>query len=102
MLNIEKPLNNSIIIFLIIMVLIYFSKPDILYNHKKRKFKQFNSTNTSILPLHVLSLIIAISLYTFFLCLYKRTKKNTTNYLQQLIDIQAQINTIVQNINVKN
>jgi hypothetical protein len=102
MLNIDKPLNNSIIIFLIIMVLIYFIKPDILYNHKKRKFKQFNSANTSILPLHVLSLIIAISLYTFFLCLYKRTIPNTPNYLQQLIDIQAQINTIVQNINVKN
>ena len=59
MLDIDKPLRNSIIVFLIIITLIFIIKPNIIYNHKKQKFKYYKIKGTTIMPIYILGILIA-------------------------------------------
>jgi len=67
LLSIETPIYNTIIVFTIIIILIYISKPDFLYDKDKNEFRQFGTTNgKTLLPIHILAILLAILLYIFF------------------------------------
>lgn len=53
-------LVNSIIIYLGIMLVIYLTKPDFLYNKKNNKFKSFDETVFSI---ELIGLVLPIIIY---------------------------------------
>lgn len=62
-----NPLFNSILIYIIIILLLIYNKPNLIYDKKTKKFKQFGMTHgKSILSLPVFAIIIAIVTYIVF------------------------------------
>jgi len=60
-----SPLYYTFIIFIAIMIIIYYTKPLIMFD--KDKIKQFGiGENKTLTPLPVISIIIAILLYVIF------------------------------------
>jgi len=83
-----KPLYNTVIIYIFSMFLIIYYKPNIMYSHKHKKFKQFGvDHNRTIFTLPIVSILIAIILYLFF------------SYLEKLHILQKKYDSIVQQIN---
>lgn len=71
----KNPVYNTIIVFSIIMLLLYITKPDVIYNHNKKKFRQFGTTNEkTLLPIYVIGILLAIILYVFFYSLTNSCK----------------------------
>jgi hypothetical protein len=67
LLNIDNPVYNTIIVFSLIMLLLYITKPDVIYDHNKREFRQFGTTDgKTLLPIYVVGILLAIILYVFF------------------------------------
>lgn len=120
-LNIDNPVYNTIIAFLIIIILLYIIKPDVVYDHNKKEFRQFGTTNgKTLLPIYVISILLAILLYAFFYYLYQRNNNNQKDlfdtskqnifpsidkldqsqiHIQQQIqlqNIQTQLNNLIQ------
>lgn len=62
----------AIIIYTIIIGLLIIIKPNIIYDHNKKKFKKFGYTNDkSMFPISILSIVIAIIitlLFSFITC----------------------------------
>ena len=66
-LNPLNPLVNSIIVYIIIILLLIYNKPNLIYDNKTKKFKQFGMTQgKSILSLPVLAILISIVTYITF------------------------------------
>lgn len=62
-----NPLYNSLITYIIVIIILILYKPNIIYDNKSKKFKQFGvDKQSSLLPLPILSLLIAIIIYIFF------------------------------------
>ncbi len=62
-----NPLFNSIIVYIIIMLLLIYNKPSLIYDKKTKKFKQFGMTHgKSILSLPVFAILISIVTYIIF------------------------------------
>lgn len=75
LLNIENPVHNTIIVFSIIMILLYLTKPEVLYDNEKKEFRQFGTTDgKTLLPIYVVGILLAIILYVFFHYLSLRYK----------------------------
>src|SRR5579872_2057151 len=75
LLNVDNPVYNTIIVFSIIMLLLYIIKPDVIYNNEKKEFRQFGTTDgKTLLPIHVVGILLAIILYVFFYYLAQRSK----------------------------
>lgn len=75
LLSIDNPVYNTIIVFSVIMLLLYLTKPDVLYNREKQEFRQFGTTNgRTLLPIYVVGILLAIILYVFFHYLSLRNK----------------------------
>ena len=73
-LNPLSPLFNSIIVYIIIIILLIYNKPNLIYDKKTKKFKQFGmSKGKSILSLPVLAMLIAIITYICFMYIEKST-----------------------------
>lgn len=84
LLNPQNSLFNSIIIYLIIIILVIYNKPNFIYDKKRKKFKEFGiETDKSIISLPILSIIIAVITYIIFF------------YIEQNTKIIAQYNSIV-------
>ena len=67
MLDPLNPLYNSLLTYIFIIILLILYKPNIIYNKKSKKFKQFGvNKDSSLLPLPILSLLIAIIVYVLF------------------------------------
>jgi hypothetical protein len=67
LINPLNPLFNSIIVYIIIILLLIYNKPKIIYDKKIKKFKQFGMTDgKSILSLPILAIIISIVTYILF------------------------------------
>ena len=67
LLSIDNPVYNTIIVFSIIMILLYLIKPDLIYDDTKKEFRQFGTTDgKTLLPIHVIGILLAIILYVFF------------------------------------
>lgn len=64
----EKILQNSIITYLVIMVVLFITKPTMIYDHKKRRFKQFGfRQDESIFALPVTGAMACIIIYVVFI-----------------------------------
>ena len=74
-LNPLSPLFNSIIVYIIIIILLIYNKPSLIYDKKTKKFKQFGMTKgKSILSLPVLAILIAIITYICFMYIEKSSR----------------------------
>lgn len=63
----KNPAYNTIIVFTIIMLILYFIKPEFIYSNSKHEFKQFGTTKgKTIFPIYVVAIILAIVIYLFF------------------------------------
>lgn len=79
-LNIDNPVYNTIIIFSIIMLLLYTTKPDVIYDNEKHEFRQFGTTDgKTLLPIYVVGMLLAIILYVFFYYITQKSKGDTSN-----------------------
>lgn len=66
-LSIDNPVYNTIIVFSVIMLLVYITKPDVVYDNEKNEFRQFGTTyGKTLLPIYVVGILLAIILYVFF------------------------------------
>lgn len=75
----SSPLLNTIIVFVILMALLYYIKPDVIYDHKKKEFRQFGIDNDkTLLPIYFVGIILAILLYILF-SKYHEYEKNNKN-----------------------
>jgi hypothetical protein len=93
----SNPLYNSIKVYIIIMILLIYFKPEIIYDKKTKKFKQFGTDkNSTLFPLPLISIILAIIIYIIFLWINKLNYLDTLN--KQLIN-QLNMNNIN---NIKN
>lgn len=67
LLNPLNPLMNTIIFYVITILLLLYYKPKLIYDKKTKKFKQFGlNKGKSILCLPILSILISIIYYIFF------------------------------------
>ncbi len=66
-LNPFNPLINSIIVYIILILLLIYNKPSIIYDKKTKKFKQFGmDSGKSVLSLPVLAILMSIIIYIIF------------------------------------
>ena len=67
LLSVDNPVYNTIIVFSVIMLLVYITKPDVVYDNEKHEFRQFGMTDgKTLLPIYVIGILLAIILYVFF------------------------------------
>ena len=92
MLKKDKPLYNTIIVFTLIIIILYITKPSIIYN-KKQEFKYLGANRT--IPIYTLNIPLAILLYMFFYI----SKQKSNTYMQQINDIQIKLDNITQKLN---
>jgi len=93
LLNIDNPVYNTIIVFSVIMLILYTTKPEVIYDNKKNEFRQFGTTDgKTLLPIYVLGILLAIILYVFF---YYLSIKNNIDF----VDSDSNSN-LTQNNNV--
>lgn len=77
-LSIDNPVYNTIIVFSVIMLLVYITKPDVVYDNEKNEFRQFGTTDgKTLLPIYVVGILLAIILYVFFHYLSLRHQEST-------------------------
>lgn len=58
---------NTIIIYILFLLLIITNKPKFLYDRKRRKFKNFGSSKgETLLSLPIFSILLAIIIYVIF------------------------------------
>lgn len=63
----KKILYNAIITYIAIMVALYITKPNIIYNHKSKKFKSFGfGDDNSVFSLPITGTIMSIVVYIIF------------------------------------
>ncbi len=108
-LSTNNPVYNTIIVFTIIMLLLYITKPSVIYNDEINEFKQFGTTNgKTLLPIYVIGILLAILLYIFFNHFSVNEKKDKyikikkldecDHYIQQqLQQLQNQIKYLMMN-----
>lgn len=114
LLSYDNPLYNTIIVFLIIILLLYILKPDIIYDRNTNKFRQFGTTDgKTLLPIYVIAILLAIILYIFFQYVTNSHKPNYTEHkstytdhptyydmqnqhIQQINQLQQQIQQLMQ------
>lgn len=64
---------NTIIVFVLIMIIILIIKPSFLYDHDKNEFKKFGTEdNETILNIYSISVLLAFFLYIFFNSINKK------------------------------
>lgn len=75
LLNPQNSLFNSILIYLIIIFLVIYNKPNFIFDKKRKKFKEFGlESSKSIISLPILSIIIAVVTYVIFFYIEQNAK----------------------------
>jgi hypothetical protein len=73
-------LYNSIKIYLLIIILLIFIRPNFIFDKKNNKFKSFGiKKNHTIFSLPILSILIAFGTYLFFYIINKSKINTNTN-----------------------
>jgi hypothetical protein len=94
--NKNKPLNNTIIVFTCIMLLLCITKPDYIYDNDKKEFREFGTDNgNTLLPIYIIGVLLAMITYIFFSYLSKKSNNN----LVELYTLQNEIKKINTKIN---
>ena len=79
MLSPNTPVTNTIIFYIIIVILLVLIKPNFIYDHKTNKFKSFGcGENKTLISFPVVCIGVGIVLYLIFLLiniLYRRINK---------------------------
>ena len=104
--NINNPVYNTLIVFTVIMTLIHIKKPNILFDKKKREYRQFGTKDgKTLLPIYVVGILIAIVLYVVFnhishtnISKKHINKTETDNTSQQIQQLHTQIQQLQQQI----
>jgi hypothetical protein len=82
-------LLNAIILYICIIILIIYTKPNFLYDNKTKKFKEFgfNDEKKTIITFQMLSILIAILSYVFIAYIknINQLKKNYEKILTERI-----------------
>jgi hypothetical protein len=88
----SNPLFNSLKVYIIIIILLVYFKPNFIYDNQTKKFRQFgtNKGNT-IFSLPVLSIFLAVLLYIIFLSIDKLNNTNKINKSNNNFSIQLPI-----------
>ncbi len=91
----SNPLFNSLKVYIIIIILLVFFKPNFIYDNNTKKFRQFgtNKGNT-IFSLPVLSIFLAVILYIIFLSIDKLNNNSNKNKSNNNFSIQLPIQPI--------
>jgi len=80
----SNPLYNTTIIFTVIMIILFMTKPNLIYCPKTNRFRQFGtSRGHTLLPIYIIGILLAVILYVFFYSIMK--KKDSNNHIDQLI-----------------
>ena len=75
LLNPKNSLFNSVIIYLIVIILVIYNKPNFIYDKKRKKYKEFGmSDDKSIISLPILSILIAVITYIIFFYIEQNAK----------------------------
>jgi hypothetical protein len=68
-------LSISIIIYVFLMIIIIYNKPNFIYDKKRKFFKEFGlESDKSIIPLPILSIILAVITYIIFFYIEQNAK----------------------------
>jgi hypothetical protein len=63
----NNPLYNSLKVYIIIIILLIYFKPNFLYDKKQKQFKSFGlDKNSTIFSFPILSIFLAILIYFIF------------------------------------
>ena len=93
-----SPLYNTIIVFVAIIFILYITKPNIIYDKVKGEFRQFGiEDGKCLMPIYVISALLAIILYILFNYLAKKdttvnTNTNDISLLKHQLEVMNQIN----------
>lgn len=104
--NNNSPVYNTLIVFTAIMILIHMKKPDILYDTKKKEYRQFGTSNgKTLLPIYIVGILLSFVLYIYFNHLSHNVsikKSNTINNIEtfntahHIQQLQTQMQHIIQ------
>ena len=79
-----NPLQNTIIIFTIVMAILYISRPELIYCKRTKQFRQFGTgEGKTLLSIYVLGVMLAVVLYALFYAVMKRKNKTNTQYIAE-------------------
>lgn len=106
----NNPFHNTVIVFSVIMILLYITKPNIIYDKEKKEFRQFGTSDgKTLLSLPVLGISLAIILYIFFNYISHENEQlnghysvelqnhhNTQYQIQELGKLQNQMQQLMQ------
>ena len=82
-----NPLYITLFVFMIIMIILYVKKPELIYDNDKKEFRQFGiSDGKTLLPIHVIAILLAVALFVFFNFIYKYFDIGKTEKLTEKID----------------
>jgi hypothetical protein len=86
------------------MLILYITKPSVLYDYEKNEFRQFGTTNgKTLLPIYVIGILLAIIFYVFFYYLSISTKNQISSKIQNdMNDINSVNNNLVKTNNFNN
>ena len=73
----KYPVYNSIIMFVIIVIILFVFRPSFIYSNKINKFKQFGTKeDETIITFHILSIGLGILFYFMFSIIERIDKLN--------------------------
>ena len=63
----SEPMYNSIVFYMIILIILLIVRPNIIYSKENNKLKKFGTQkDETLIPLPILSIAISVLLYIFF------------------------------------
>lgn len=99
----ENPVYNTIIVFIVVILIIFIIKPDFTYDNEKKRFKKFGfAKNKTLFPIYIIAFIMAILLYIFFYNISVRSSKcpvvdkYTDKYIDKYTDKDMYIDKTLQ------
>jgi predicted PurR-regulated permease PerM len=102
-LSYDNPVYNTILIFTIIILILYITKPNTIYDYDRKEFRQFGTTKgKTLMPIYIIAIVIAILLYIIFYYLssnFLDKTKNKTNNINNINNTNIADNTNNQNLN---
>jgi len=99
-----NPLYNTTIIFTVIMIILFLTKPNLIYCSKTNRFRQFGtSRGNTLLPIYIIGILLAVILYVFFYSIMKKKDQPdqlmSERYNNQLLPNQLLPNQLLPQIN---